>query len=227
MAGSPGWPALVAFGASWLHQTGRRKSAWLLVGVVVAMLISAIVAVFVIDRPGRRELPALTAAEQREPVEVPDGAATRLEQAALGFSIPHPGPAFLPLPPADLQQLSQQWGDPSMRAWGWIDEARGAVLVVGAIKGLDRKQDLEGFRGGLAASLRESDAGTVETDELIWEEGRRESRMTATVQGGVRLAARSSLLQPGGGRAPLLVVLVAFTPEPGDLDFVLEGLRTE
>ena len=222
-----GVTACVVFAASWLHQTGRRRTAWFVVGAVVALLVAAIVVVLTTGRPGPRPLPVLTAAERQEPVAVQEGTATRLRQAALGFSIPHPGPAFLPLPPAELLELSRQWGDPSLRAWGWLDQARGAVLVLGALKGLERREDLEGFRNGLAGSLRTSGAGTIEADELVWEPGRREARLRATVEGDVRLAARSTLLEPGGGRAPLLVVLVAFTPGPGELDFVLDGLRAE
>jgi hypothetical protein len=218
---------LIGLAASWLHQTGRRRLAWVTVAAVVALLVAAIVTVLVAGRPAPRQLPTLTAAEQQEPLRVADGTGPRLRQAALGFSIPHPGPAYLPLPAADLLELSRRWGDPSLRAWGWLDQSRGAVLVLGAIKGLQRREDLEGFRAGLAQSLRADGAGTIDSDELLWDSDRREARLTATVQGGVRLAARSALLQPGRGRAPLLVVLVAFTPEPGELDFVLDGLRTE
>ncbi|MBN1772147.1 MAG: hypothetical protein JXB32_12845 [Deltaproteobacteria bacterium] len=218
--------ALVAFGASWLHQTGRRRLARLVVGAVVALLVATVVAVFAIDRPGRRAPPELTAAERQEPVPVTDGAASRLRQAALGFSIPHPGAAFQALSPGEARELSRVWNDPSMHAWGWVDETRGAALVVGALKGLERREDIEGFRRGMVRSLQSSGGAAVETDELVWEEGRRESRLTATVQ-GVHLAARSTLLPRSGGRAPLFVVLVALTLAPGELGFVLEGLRAD
>ncbi len=218
--------AFAAFGASYLFQTGRRTWGWVTVGAYAALVVAVAVAVGVaVGERDEHAGPAPLTPAERAPLEqvMEDGTAL-LRHPALGFSLPHPGPAFEAIDEAELQRLARGMLQPGMQVYGWFDEAAGAVLVVGLMKDVGSRAELEGFREGFVEALREQPGSRLETNTITWSGDGGEANVRGTLPDGTSVAARGQVLRlvPGGPR--YLILLAAFTLQPGALDFVLDGL---
>jgi hypothetical protein len=219
--------AFLAFGASYLFQTGRRMWGWVTVAAYGALVVAVVVVVALVS-PVRREGPRpapLTPAERAPLVQVADGDTLLLRHPTLGFSLPHPGPAFAEVDQAELRRLARGMFEPGMQVYGWFDETAGAVLVVGLMKDVGSRDELEGFQQGFIQALREQPGSRLETNTVTWSGDGGEADVRGTLPDGTAVSARGQVvrLAPGGPR--YLIVLAAFTFEPGALDFVLDGLR--
>lgn len=218
--------AFAAFGASYLFQTGRRMWGWVTVSVYGALVVATVVAVIVVvERRGEHPRPApLTSAERAPLRQVMEDGALLLRHPALGFSLPHPGPSFVAIDEAELRRLARGMFEPGMQVYGWFDETAGSVLVVGLMKDVGSREELEGFQEGFVQALREQPGSRLETNTVAWSGDGGEANVRGALADGTSVAARGQVvrLAPDGPR--YLIILAAFTFEPGTLDFVLDGL---
>jgi len=219
--------AFAAFGASYLFQAGRRMWGWVTVGAYGALVAAAVIVlatVLPVQREGSQPAP-LTPAERAPLEQVTEGDAVRLRHPTLGFSLPHPGPAFAEIDDAELRRLARGMFEPGMQVYGWFDETAGAVLVVGLMKDVGSREELEGFQAGFLEALREQPGSRLERNTVTWSGDVGAADVRGTLADGTSLASRGRVLRlaPRGPR--YLIILAAFTLEPGALDFVLDGLR--
>jgi hypothetical protein len=218
---------MAAFGASYLFQTGRRTWGWVTVGAYGALVV--VVAVAVIVAAGQRDERArpapLTPAERAPLEQVAEGDTLLLRHPTLGFSLPHPGPAFTEIDQAELRRLARGMFEPGMQVYGWFDETAGAVLVVGLMKDVGSREELEGFQQGFVQALREQPGSRLEVNTVTWSGDGGKADVRGTLPDGTSVAARGQVVRLAPGGPLYLIVLAAFTLEPGTLDFVLDGLR--
>lgn len=212
---------LAALGISWLAQTGRKTAAWA-AGLGAAAVIGAVAAAVVISlenaalrlSPGERaDLALVNTDDQRW-----------LEHPVLGFAVRHPGPSFEPAP-AVSAALAGQDADEGMATWGFIDATTGEALAVMAVKGIDTREELNGFLRGFRESLGRAGA-TIEREDVVWSDERREVRLElGLAAGGARVAIRGLGAPLGPDRAPFLVAVLATTDDPARATTLVESLR--
>ena len=209
----------VTFGVSRLAQMGRRRLAWAL-AVGAVSIVAVIVGVLVGLAP--KDL-RLTAADRAplETVVVDD--ARLLRHPVLGFSVPHPGPAFEFAPEVARALAGEDIGD-SIHAWGYLDRATGEALAILLARGLETREEIDGFLRGIRASLSRAEA-TVEREDIAWEAGHREIRIDIAHPSGMRLAFRVVGARLGSEGTPYVVAAMATTGDPTRAAFLVENLR--
>ena len=217
---------LLGLGFSYLLQSGRRRLAWLLVGAAVALVAGLAIFLFAFAPPAGKHPEPLTTAEKQPLVVVDEGGGQRLRHPVLGFGFPHPGPGYVELTEPELRELRKGMGDPALQAYGWFDEAQGAVLVVGLLKDVVAQRDLEAFQSGLEGALRGGAGARVQEDRVDLTGGEAQATLRGMLPDGTFLSARSRVFALDSTGHSYLVALVAFTPTEGALDGVLDGLRT-
>jgi hypothetical protein len=187
--------AAVVFVASWLLQTGSRKTGI----AMIAGIATVMVGLFVLIASGAYGIkgPAdnrVTAAERAPLEEITEAGERRLRHPAFGFSIRHPGPGFQES--AEVVKAMGMRPDPESQTYGFIDADSGAIFALSVMKGMGAsqlalKQHLDNFERGLRSSLAvKAEPRTLEKG-ILWDERRRVGTLRVAVGEdiGVALAA--------------------------------------
>jgi hypothetical protein len=216
----------VAFAASWLRQTGRRRVA---IGLVVALFVvgAGISAALIGLAPGKRKPDPLTSAEKAPLVVVDEGGQRRLRHPALGFSILHPGPGFRES--AEVTAAIRRAGDdPETHAYGFMDPDSRSTLVIALMKGMGGSraalsEHLDGLQRGMAGSVGSTELRWV-GKQVTWDDRRRVGRLSALVAGTVHVEVAAYALE-SPGRPPFIVNLTMSAADADRPAAVLASFR--
>lgn len=162
--------ALGALGVSALAQTGRRVGAWVVGGLLCA-LVAGLLVVLVTHAP--------SGGPEQRPRPLPTDELVRADGAlrhpSLGFSIPDPGPGLLPQP-ALARQMEQTV--PDSRSWVYADTDAGEIVIVMLTAGTSTSEQTftEFFEGAARGQMNAMAASGMPTDErersIRWSERR-------------------------------------------------------
>ena len=157
--------------------------------------------------------------QQRKGLEVgPDS----IRHASLGFAFPSPGPTFVRNEEMEKRVAAQFGGQvpPDYLNWMFRDSTgiEGVMIQVTALKGLNEK-GFRDFAHGLREGLSKS---RVVSEGLVWDDKKREARLTAQHPNGLYLATRCvPSLQP---RPEFVVCVQTVSMQPDGLAAVRDGL---
>jgi len=211
---------LIAGAVSYLAQLGRRRTA-VAVAVGSVALLGLVTGLLVgtwDDAPAN----PLTPAERSDlRIEVRDDRRW-LAHPTLGFAVRHPGPSFEPAREVAVAMANAD-ADDGMATWGFVDRHTGEALAVMAVKGIESRQDLEGFLKGFRDSLG-SAGGRIDREEVAWGADRREVRLDMVIDGEARVSIRALGAPLGPDRAPFLVAILATTDDPARAAALVESL---
>lgn len=212
---------IVAWGVSYLAQTGRRRAAWALALGTTALVAALIAYAFLSLEGGARLAPA----ERADLALVNADDERWLEHPALGFAVRHPGPSFEPAPDVSAA-LAASDAEEGMATWGYVDRTTGEALAVMAVKGVESRKELDGFLRGFRESLGRAGA-TVQREEVAWTADRREIRLDLALdESGTRVSIRGlGAAALGPDRAPFLIAVLATTDDPARAATLVESLR--
>ena len=216
----------VAFLASWLHQTGRRRVA---VGVVAAFS-TLVVGLFIALAVGERHRIADTISDaERAPLQVVEQYhEQRLMHPAFGFSLRHPGPGFREAPEVVAAMGMQR--DPSTQWYGFMEPATGATLLISVMKGMGGSeakltQHLDGLLAGIEHSLAGKATARVLTRGVLWDESRHVGTLSLAVGDLTHVeVAAYSVDRPG--QAPFIVNLMIMAPDAKRFAALLDSFRS-
>lgn len=136
--------ALLTVGWSWLAQTGRRTAAMVVSGLALALMIGVVSMIVVLGKSAQDERAEQTAVVDQDLIRA-DG---RLRHSTLGFSVPDPGPSFVPLPDT-MSGKFPAWL--SAKAWIYSDASAGEVFTVLLVAGAGaHEKNFGDFFGGMA-----------------------------------------------------------------------------
>lgn len=215
----------LAFGASYLGQTGRRVGA-ILLSIVIVGSLGALAAVFVIEAPKRQ---VLSEADRRSLVESSDGGERWLRHPTLGFAIHHPGEGFAEAPQFASMLEAKGGGDDTVY-YAYADAQPTAVLVVGvALARIDSSEDFARTVDDIESGIRDSaakqapDAKLEVVEHTIdWDSGR-DARIHVVFAGAhMRLHVFARKRVDG---ASYVVILGAMSQSADALDNVIRELR--
>jgi len=216
----------VAFGTSWLLQTGRRKAA-LALGIGVAVLVGSAAATGIMSGKRPRDI-SLTAAEKAPLMITDEGGERRLNHPGFGFSILYPGPKFVAAPEL-VQPKPGKKHDDTTQAYAFVDRDSHAVLLVSVMKGIGAAREqldehLEGVRNGFAESLPSNGDLHWGEKQVTWTESHHQARLSASFTGDMHLElAAYAVLRPG--QEPFIVNLMVIAPDAARYANVTTSLR--
>ncbi|HET9708858.1 MAG TPA: hypothetical protein VFP39_11205 [Gemmatimonadales bacterium] len=140
-----------------------------------------------------------------------------------GFSLPHPGPDFLPDSAAQHQMDSLMEGERGLVAWVLRSASSGEVVIVQVTKGT--RTDETTFRAFVRGVERTAGKGAgtqVLTDSVSWAAGTGEYLYAAHAANGAYVQIRCLPHTTGG--TGLIVCITTGSTDPKGLDFVRNGL---
>ena len=158
-------------------------------------------------------------AEERQGLQVD---ADSIRHVTLGFSLPHPGPAFTASPDIERRIADQVGGRMPLDFlnWAFSDTAghQALIIQVTGVPGLN-EQKFAGFARGLRNGMSN---GRMISDSTVWEGTHRESQLVVQHPNGLYLVTRClPSLKPG---REYIVCVQTFSGEPTALTSVRGGL---
>jgi hypothetical protein len=223
-----GFTAAVAFGVSWLRQTGRRRTG---LGVALGyaiLIVAGIVAGAVSGRSRSEQAKApLTDAERAPLVEVDQGGERRLRHPAFGFSILHPGPSLRESPEM-AKTLEGKTPDPDTQNYAYLDPG-GSVVALSVMKGMggtraSLSDHVDGFQSGFTGSAAGGPDLRWLGKELSWNASRHDARLKGLLGGDTRLELASyAIIRPQ--QPPLIVNVLVVSREIDRFTKLLSSFR--
>lgn len=215
----------LAFGASYLAQTGRRAAA-LVVAVATFGLLFAITSVVVF---GWTNHPKLDPRDRVPLVEYSDNGERWLRHPTLGFALRHPGEGFKEAPQfAGL--MARGAGSDDTLYYAYADAEPSAILMVGiAPEGADSAEDLGKTVDGIERGMRDSAAKQTPDAKLeviertiSWDSGR-DARLHIALAGAHMRLHVFARKRPDG--TPYIVILGAMSKSADALEREIAELR--
>jgi hypothetical protein len=211
----------VAYGMSWLWQSGRRRG-FVAAAIALGALAAAIAAIVIQSRPLQ------LSAAMKAPLERADGAdgAPVLRHPYFAFTVPDPGPGFVAS--EQVAAMFMRGDDPATHAYALVDLDAGAGLVV--VISLQREmgqRELErwfaGVQQGFVDALVKATGDAGDAKRLASTAFPAQRRADAHWLVGERGHARFHVWAQRTGGDDLLVLVIGFSREDDRLGEVVSG----